>query len=138
MFKEISDIMVHWYDMWNKNDIAINLWNTKKMICVFMLIMTNHYGIKCLSNLLQLEPCNVMFKVISDIMAHWYDMWKSIVIAINFCNAKKMICALIFIISNHYGIKCLSNRLQLENCNFMCKVISDIMAIGMILEIQLL
>ena len=52
-------------------------------------------------NLLQLDQCNVMFKVISDIMAHWYDLWNTIVIAINFCNAKKMICALMFIISNH-------------------------------------
>ena len=60
-----------------------------------------------------------MFKVISDIMAHWYDLWNTIVIAINFCNAKKMICALMFILSNHYGIKCLSNLLQLEPCNVM-------------------
>ena len=34
----------------------------------------NHYGIKCLSILLQLVPCINMFKVISDIMARWYDM----------------------------------------------------------------
>ena len=34
-----------------------------------------HYGIECLSNRLQWEPCSVMFKVISDIMAHWYDIW---------------------------------------------------------------
>ena len=103
-----------------------------------MLIISIHYGIKSLSNLLQLERCNVMFKVISDIIAHCYDFWNTIVIAINFCNAKKMICALIFIISNHYGIKCLSNLLQLEKCNLMCKAISDLMAIGMIFEIQLL
>ena len=69
-----------------------------------------------------------MFKVISDIMAHSYDMRNSIVIAINFCNANKKICALMFIISNHYGTKCLTNRLQVEPCNVMCKVISDIMA----------
>ena len=50
-----------------------------------------------------------MFKVISDIMPHWYDLWNTIVIAINFCNAKKMICALMFIINNHYRIKCASN-----------------------------
>ena len=124
--------------MWNTIVIANSFFTGKKMICALMLIISIHYGIKSLSNLLQLERCNVMFKVISDIIAHCYDFWNTIVIAINFCNAKKMICALIFIISNHYGIKCLSNRLQLENCNFMCKVISDIMAIGMILEIQLL
>ena len=44
------------------------------MICALMSIIRNHYGIKCLSNLLQLEPCNPMLKVISDI----------IVIVINF------------------------------------------------------
>ena len=119
--------MEHWYDLWNTIVIAIHFCNAKNIICALMFIISNHYGIKCLSNLLQLEPCNVMFKVISDIMAHWYDMWNSIVIAINFCNAKKMICALMFIISNHYGINCLSNLLQLEPCNVMFKVISDIM-----------
>ena len=51
--------------------------------------------------------------------------------AINFCNAKKMNCALMFIISNHYGRKCLSNLLHLERCNVMFKVISDIIVIGM-------
>ena len=79
-----------------------------------------------------------MFKVISDIIAHWYNMWNTIVIAFNFCNAKKMICALMFIIRKHYGIKCRSNLLQLEPCNVMLKVNSDIMALGMICEIQLL
>ena len=87
--------------MRNTIDIVICFCTGKKMICALMFIISNHYGISCLCNLLQLEPCNVMFKVISDIMAHWYDMWNSIVIAINFCNAKKMICALMFIISNH-------------------------------------
>ena len=43
-------------------------------------------------------------------MAHCYYMWNIIVIAINFCNAKKIICALMFIISNHDGIKCISNH----------------------------
>ena len=128
MLKVISDIMAYWYDMWNTFVIAINFCNAKKMISALMFTMSNHYGIKCLSNLLQLEWCNVMFKVISDIMAHWYDMWNTIVIAINFCNAMKMICALMFIISNHNGIKCLRNRLQLEPCNVMFKVISVITA----------
>ena len=41
------------------------------MICT-MFVISNHYGIKCLINLLQLEPCNGMFNVISVIMAHWY------------------------------------------------------------------
>ena len=39
-----------------------------------MFITSNHYGIKCLSNRLQLEQRNDMFKVICDIMAHCYDM----------------------------------------------------------------
>ena len=30
-----------------------------------------------------------MLKVISNIMAHWYDLWNSIVNVINFWNAKK-------------------------------------------------
>ena len=49
-----------------------------------------------------------------------------------------MICALMFIISNHHEIKSLSNLLQLEPCNVMFKVVSDIWHIGMISEIQLL
>ena len=104
MFKVISDIMAHWYDMWNSIVIAINFCNAKKMICALMFIISNHYGIKCVSNLLQLEPCNDMFKVISDIMAHCYDMWNTIITEINFWNAMKMNCALMFIICNHYGI----------------------------------
>ena len=47
---------------------------------------------------MQQKTCNVILKVISDIMAHWYDMY-TIVIAIYFFN-EKMICAYIFIISN--------------------------------------
>ena len=34
-------------------------------------IMSNHYGRKSLSILLELEPCNDMLKVISDIMGHY-------------------------------------------------------------------
>ena len=101
---------------------------TAKMICALKFIISNHYEIKCLRNLLRLEPCNIMLKVISDIMAYWYDMWNTFVIAINFCNAKKMICALMSIISNHYGIKCLSNLLQLLPRTVIFKVISNIMA----------
>ena len=44
------------------------------MIGALMIMITNHYGIKCLSNLLQLEPRNDKFKVISDIMEHCNDM----------------------------------------------------------------
>ena len=32
----------------------------------FMFIIRNDYGIKCLSNLLQVEECNVILKEISD------------------------------------------------------------------------
>ena len=44
------------------------------MIRAFIIIVSKHYGIKYLSNLLQLEPRNHMCKVISDIIAHCYDM----------------------------------------------------------------
>ena len=93
------------------------------MICVCMFIISNH-EIKYLSNLLQLEPCDGMFKVISDIMPHWYDLRNRIVIAIHICNAKKMIYALMFIISCLRAIKYLSNLLQLEPCNVIFKVIT--------------
>ena len=43
-----------------------------------------------------------MFKVISDMLADRYDMRNTIIIAINFCNAKKMNCALISIIMEEY------------------------------------
>ena len=86
---------------------------------------------------LQLERCTNMIKVISDIMAHWYDMWNIIIVAINFCNTKKINWTLMFIFSNHYGKKCLINLLQLEPCNDMIEVISDIWHIVMIYEILL-
>ena len=66
--------MAHWYDMWN-TIVVIHFWNAKEMICALMFMIINHHGIKCLCNLLQLEPSNVMFKVITDI-AQWYEMWK--------------------------------------------------------------
>ena len=43
------------------------------MTCALMFIRSNNYGIKCLRNLLQLEHCNNMFKVISDIIPHLHD-----------------------------------------------------------------
>ena len=97
MFKVISCIMEHWYDSWNRIVIATNFCNGKKMICALIFIISNHYGIKCLSNMLEL--CNVMHKIICDIIAHWNDLWNTIVIVISFCTGKKMICALTFIIS---------------------------------------
>ena len=70
----ISGIIVYWYDMLIKFHIAINFGTAKKINCALMFILSNHCGRKCASNLLQLEPSIDMFKVISDIMAHWYEM----------------------------------------------------------------
>ena len=111
-----------------------------EMICALMFIICNHYGIKCHSNQLLLEPRSVMFTVISDIMAHWCDMWNTIFIATNFCNAKKMICALLFIISNQYGIKCLNILFYflIEPGNIMFKVISDMAHCNLMLNIILI
>ena len=77
-----------------------------------MSIIRNHYGKKCLSILLQLEPCSVMYKVISDNMAQ-HDLWNKIGIAMQW--KENDLCN----ISNHYEIKFLSNPLQLEACNDM-------------------
>ena len=94
MFKVISDLLANCYDVWNTIINEIIFCNAKKMNCALMFIISNHYGIKCVSNLLQLEPCNDMFKVISDIMEHCYDLWITIIRAMNFWNRKKMNCAL--------------------------------------------
>ena len=67
MFKVISNQLENCYDMRNTIINEINFCNVKKMNCVFT---SNHYGIKCVSHLLQLEPCN--------------DMWYTIIKAINF------------------------------------------------------
>ena len=72
-----------------------------------------------MNNLLHLEPCNVMFIVISDMMAHWNILLNTIIFEFNFCNGKKMNCLLMFIISNHNVRKCLSNLLHLERCKVM-------------------
>ena len=40
----------------------------------------------------------------------------------------KINCALMFMISNHYGRKCLSTLKQLEPCSDMFQVICDVMA----------
>ena len=75
--------------------IAIILCNVIKMCCALMFIISNHYGIKCLSDLLQIEPCDELFKVISVVMSHWY-MLNQFIIAIIFCNAKKIKCAVFY------------------------------------------
>ena len=92
-----------------------------------MVLNSNHDGRKCLSNLLQLEPCNDMYKVISDIMVQWYEMINTFIFTINFCNAMRM-NALVFIMGNHYGRKCLTILLQLESRNDIFQVIFVTMA----------
>ena len=69
MFEVISDLLAHWYTFVIPNNFCY----AKKMICALMFIISNQFVIKCLSNLLQFDPCNVMFNVFSVIMAHWYD-----------------------------------------------------------------
>ena len=59
--------------MGHRNDIIVIGINLCNVLGALMFILSNHDGIKCLSNLFQFEPCNVIFKVISGIMEHWYD-----------------------------------------------------------------
>ena len=113
MFKVISDTMAHWYEMWSTIVFANSFCTGRKIIWALMFISYHYGSIKCLCNLIPLEPCNVMFKVIVFLI----------------CTGKKSICALMFIISNHYGIViCLSNLQKLQPCNVMFKGISYIMA----------
>ena len=51
-----------------------------------VFIIGNHYGRKCITILLLSEPCNDMFKVISDVMAQWYEMINTFIITIHYCN----------------------------------------------------
>ena len=74
--------------------------NNALMNCALMFIMSNDHGRKCLTNLFHFELCSAMFKVISNIMAHWYAI-NTIIFAINFCNAYKSNCALMFFIRNY-------------------------------------
>ena len=53
------------------------------------------FWMNMLSKLLLLVTCIDTFEVLSDIMAQWYDMLNTFIIAFDFCNAKKMNCALI-------------------------------------------
>ena len=88
MFKVISDIMAHWYEKWSTFfGNLLRRWKEHEL-CIDVY-HSNHYGIKCLCNS-QIEPYNDIFKVISDIMAHSYEIWNIIITAINFCIAKKM------------------------------------------------
>ena len=103
----ISDMIAHRIIMLNTIIFEFNLLN-----CALMFIISNHIGRKCLTNLFQLERSNVMFKVISDKMAHWYALLNTFFCK-QFCNAIEMSSALMFIISNHYGRKCLNYFLSL-------------------------
>ena len=91
-----------------------------KMNCALMFIMRNHYGRICLSELLKLKPSNDTFKVISDILAICFDMWKQQLMKSISAMQRKWICSLMFIICNHYGIKCVSDLLQFLNNVMMC------------------
>ena len=74
--------MAQYYEMMITFIITTNFCNVKKMNCALMHIISNHYGRKCVSNLLQLEPWNDVFNVISDIMVHWYEMINTFVITL--------------------------------------------------------
>ena len=125
--------MAQWYEMINTFLTTINFCNAKKLNCSLMFIISNSYGRKCLTILLQLDltillqlqPCSDLFKVISGIMKNWYELISTFLIRINFCNAKKINCTLMFMISNRDGRKFLS---RLVPCNDVFKVISGIMA----------
>ena len=42
----------------------------------------------------------ICLKVISDILAHWFELINTFIITINFCNAMKMNCAMMVNNSN--------------------------------------
>ena len=78
----ISDILAHWYTF----IFAINF--CENYLCM-MFIIINQIGIKCLSDLLQFDPCNVMFNVISAIVAHWYDCKIHLILQLTFSMQRK-------------------------------------------------
>ena len=90
-----------------------------------MFIKSYHYGIKYVSDLLQLEPSNVKFHIISDILGHWYTL----VNAISFSDANENDLCIDVFHGNHYEIKYLSILLQLKQCNVMLELISGIIAL---------
>ena len=102
----------------------MNICNEKNMNCAMMLTISNHYGTKSLCILLWLEQC-----------LKWFLTWLHIGIICEILFLLQLIsameneneCVFMFIIGNHYGIKCLSNLLQIEPYNIMFKVIPDIM-----------
>ena len=62
------------------------------------------------SNLLQVESWYYMFKVISPIMAHWYEMWNTFVWNKLQRLEENKLCIDVYQ-RNYYGRKCLSNFL---------------------------
>ena len=125
MLWSLEGFLTNWQigTIWEYNYEWNQFLQCKKMNCALMFIISNHF-----IHVLKLEPCNDKLKVISDVTALCYDMCNSIISAMNFCNAKKMNCTLIFIMSYRHGIKCVSSLLQFEQWNDMFKLISDIMA----------
>ena len=89
MYNVISDIKAHWYALFNTMKFTFNFCNAIETNCALMFIINNHIGRKCLSNILHLERCNVMFDVISEIMAYWYAICNTNIFSFNFCNAIK-------------------------------------------------
>ena len=55
-----------------------------------------------------------MFRVIADILVQWYLMVNAFLVTTNFCNAKKMNCAFMIIIINHYERIVVNSLIQLE------------------------
>ena len=55
-----------------------------------------------------------MFKEIADIFVQWYLMVNAFIMTINFYNAKKMNCALMFTIITHYERIVHCSLIQLE------------------------
>ena len=76
--------MAQWYETINSFLITFNFCNAIKMNIALMLIISNRYGRKCLSILIQLQPCIDIFKVISGKMVHWYELINTFLITIYF------------------------------------------------------
>ena len=114
--------------------VFINTVNFYNINCALLFITSNHNGRNFLSCLIQLDKCNDMFKVISDIMAQWYLMENALIITINL-NCVLMIsdimtqwyllenayiitinlnCALMLIIRYHCGIIVLTCLIHLQ------------------------
>ena len=83
MFKIISGMMANCYQLINAFLMTINLCNVKKINCALMFIISNVYGTKRLSILIELVPCNDMLKVVSGIMENWHKLMNTFFIAVS-------------------------------------------------------